>query len=144
MVAVKLQAYTPPPTEKIIEFTYDMSRRPGTLTRMTSNLLSALSSSFGLGETTEKAEAADLKEVTPPETVPGSATSGLFDPSSIVSASATPTTVLSFLPPSSQSSSQQTSSTVVVSYVIPPITPSLVRSDSEMARELDRQLNGGP
>jgi hypothetical protein len=144
MVAVKLQAFTAPPMDKIIEFCYDTSRRPSALTRMASNLMSALSSSFGLGETAaaaEAAEAADPREADPAAAPAGPAAPAPFDPNSVVSSLATPTSVLSFLPPPQGQVAAPAASSA--SPAAPPTAPVLPRSDSDMARELDKQLNGG-
>lgn len=138
MVAIKPQQYEVPPITSIVEFTYDPSRRPNALSKMMGIFLSSLSSSFGLGETVEKAEAADPQESVPSTGVAGAVPNNIFDPTSIVSSSATPTTVLSFLPPSTIQSPPQAHGAMAA----PSAPPVFARSDSDVARELDKELNG--
>lgn len=139
MVAVKAQLYSPPQQTSIIQFLYDASRRPSTFSKLAGSFMSAISASFGLGETAESAAAADRKQGELAESAPPA----LFPsgPNSVVSVTATHTAVLSYLPPSAEGASAQT---VAVGAVLQPPHAAITRSDSDFARELDCQLNGLP
>ena len=100
--------------------------------------MSALFSSFGLGETADKAAAADPKEPVPASAAAGG--TGPGNPNSILSSAATPTAVLSYLPPGAMPLAAAGEGAAAPPSA--PPTDGRQRSDSAVARELHQQLNG--
>jgi hypothetical protein len=123
LLAVKLTAYEAPILTRPVIFEYDTSRRPSVLGKIVASI-SAIFRSDGTDTSATGNCLADEKKT------------GSMD--SVVSMqNSTPTQVLSFLPPPPVMASQLSATGTSA----PPLPGNLVRSDSDLARELDRQLN---